>query len=256
MLRFATWKIVSIIAMIVVAILLVVPSLLGVSTREALDARLPSWAHPKTLTLRPRSSGRFAHPAAGRRDRCRQDDGRQSARRCPSHPPRGEGRHHRRHRIAAARHRASCHGRGRSRQGDAETAAAHHFRCLDPRLLRCAGLRDQRQRHLDPDRCDGRRCDRQDPPGCRPVDRSHPPSCRRARHHRAADRARGHGPHSRRGAGPAGSREAEADPRHHSQARVPSRRAAGRGSWRCRGARPDRAARRQAAGREAGDGAG
>ncbi len=51
MLRFATWKIVSIIAMIVVAILLVVPSLLGVSTREALDARLPSWAHPKTLTL-------------------------------------------------------------------------------------------------------------------------------------------------------------------------------------------------------------
>jgi preprotein translocase subunit SecD len=51
MLRFATWKIVSIIAMIVVAILVVLPSLLGAPAREALDAHLPGWAHPKTLTL-------------------------------------------------------------------------------------------------------------------------------------------------------------------------------------------------------------
>ena len=51
MLRFSTWKIVSIIGMIVVAILLVIPSMLSASSREALDAHLPSWAHPKTLTL-------------------------------------------------------------------------------------------------------------------------------------------------------------------------------------------------------------
>lgn len=51
MLRFATWKIISIIAMIVVAILLVVPSMLSPTTRDALDSHLPSWAKPKTLTL-------------------------------------------------------------------------------------------------------------------------------------------------------------------------------------------------------------
>jgi len=51
MLRFAPWKIVSIVTMIIVAVLLVVPSLLSASTRDALDSHLPSWAHPKTLTL-------------------------------------------------------------------------------------------------------------------------------------------------------------------------------------------------------------
>ncbi len=51
MLRFATWKIVSILGMIVLAILVVVPSLIGAPAREALDAHLPTWAHPKTLTL-------------------------------------------------------------------------------------------------------------------------------------------------------------------------------------------------------------
>jgi SecD/SecF fusion protein len=51
MLRFAPWKIVSIIAMIVVAVLLVVPSVLSPAHRDALDSHLPSWAKPKTLTL-------------------------------------------------------------------------------------------------------------------------------------------------------------------------------------------------------------
>ena len=51
MLRFAPWKIVSIIAMIVVAVLLVIPSLLSPSQRASLDSGLPAWAHPKTLTL-------------------------------------------------------------------------------------------------------------------------------------------------------------------------------------------------------------
>ena len=51
MLRFAPWKIVSIIAMIAAAVLVVVPSLLPVSTRAALDRALPSWAQPKILTL-------------------------------------------------------------------------------------------------------------------------------------------------------------------------------------------------------------
>ena len=51
MLRFSTWKIVSILGMIVVAILLVVPSMLSAPTRDALDAHMPSWAKPRTLTL-------------------------------------------------------------------------------------------------------------------------------------------------------------------------------------------------------------
>ncbi len=51
MLRFATWKIVSIVAMIVLAILLVVPSLLSSPARDTLETRLPGWAHPKLLTL-------------------------------------------------------------------------------------------------------------------------------------------------------------------------------------------------------------
>lgn len=51
MLRFATWKIVSILAMIVLAVLVVVPSLLPATTRASLDKALPTWAQPKTLTL-------------------------------------------------------------------------------------------------------------------------------------------------------------------------------------------------------------
>lgn len=51
MLRFATWKVVSIIGMIVVAVLLVIPSLLSERTRASLDAALPAWAQPRTLTL-------------------------------------------------------------------------------------------------------------------------------------------------------------------------------------------------------------
>jgi preprotein translocase subunit SecD len=51
MLRFATWKIVSIIAMIVLAVMLVVPSLMSPAARDAMDAHLPSWAKPRTLTL-------------------------------------------------------------------------------------------------------------------------------------------------------------------------------------------------------------
>ena len=51
MLRFAPWKIVSIVAMIVAAVLVVVPSLLSPSARETLDSHLPTWAQPRTLTL-------------------------------------------------------------------------------------------------------------------------------------------------------------------------------------------------------------
>ena len=51
MLRFARWKIASILAMILAAVLIVVPSLLPAATREALDAKLPDWAHPRVLTL-------------------------------------------------------------------------------------------------------------------------------------------------------------------------------------------------------------
>ena len=51
MLRFAPWKVVSIITMIVVAILIVIPSLLSTSARESLNSHLPAWAYPRTLTL-------------------------------------------------------------------------------------------------------------------------------------------------------------------------------------------------------------
>ncbi len=51
MLRFATWKIVSILGMIAVALLLVVPSLLPASGFVALEKAMPSWLKPKTLTL-------------------------------------------------------------------------------------------------------------------------------------------------------------------------------------------------------------
>ena len=45
MLRFATWKIVSIIATIVVAIFIVVPSLLSPAQRGALDSRICRAGH-------------------------------------------------------------------------------------------------------------------------------------------------------------------------------------------------------------------
>ena len=51
MLRFAPWKVASILGMIVVAVLLVVPSMLSAPTRAALETHLPSWAKPRTLTL-------------------------------------------------------------------------------------------------------------------------------------------------------------------------------------------------------------
>lgn len=51
MLRFARWKIASIIALIVAAVLLVIPSLMSTSARQSLAASLPSWAQPRTLTL-------------------------------------------------------------------------------------------------------------------------------------------------------------------------------------------------------------
>ena len=51
MLRFAPWKIASIIGLIVAAVLTVVPSLLPTATLDAFDDHLPAWAHPRTLTL-------------------------------------------------------------------------------------------------------------------------------------------------------------------------------------------------------------
>jgi SecD/SecF fusion protein len=51
MLRFATWKIVSICLMTVLAIVVIVPSLLPSSTREALSAHLPSWIPVRSIVL-------------------------------------------------------------------------------------------------------------------------------------------------------------------------------------------------------------
>ena len=51
MLRFAPWKVASILGMTLIALLIVVPSLLGSSTADSLRARLPSWIPVKTITL-------------------------------------------------------------------------------------------------------------------------------------------------------------------------------------------------------------
>jgi SecD/SecF fusion protein len=51
MLRFATWKIVAILAMTLAAVLTVAPSLMSLSTYQALADRLPAWAKPPTIVL-------------------------------------------------------------------------------------------------------------------------------------------------------------------------------------------------------------
>ncbi|VTZ25448.1 Protein translocase subunit SecD [Methylocella tundrae] len=51
MLRFATWKIVSILAMTAFAILVIVPSLLAPDTRAALISHLPKWVPARAIVL-------------------------------------------------------------------------------------------------------------------------------------------------------------------------------------------------------------
>jgi SecD/SecF fusion protein len=51
MLRFATWKIVAILAMTFAAVLTVVPSMMSLSSYQALADRLPAWAKPPTIVL-------------------------------------------------------------------------------------------------------------------------------------------------------------------------------------------------------------
>jgi len=51
MLRFATWKIVSILVMTLLAILVILPSMLSPATREGISAHLPSWVPMKTIVL-------------------------------------------------------------------------------------------------------------------------------------------------------------------------------------------------------------
>ncbi|MBI1868460.1 MAG: protein translocase subunit SecD [Methylocystis sp.] len=51
MLRFATWKIVAILALTLAAVLTVAPSMLAPSNLRAVSLRLPSWAQPRTIVL-------------------------------------------------------------------------------------------------------------------------------------------------------------------------------------------------------------
>ena len=51
MLRFATWKIVSILMMTAVALLVIVPSLLPPETRAAVSKAVPSWIPMRTIVL-------------------------------------------------------------------------------------------------------------------------------------------------------------------------------------------------------------
>ena len=51
MLRFAPWKVASIVGMTLIALLIVIPSMLSPTARSALQARMPSWLPAKTITL-------------------------------------------------------------------------------------------------------------------------------------------------------------------------------------------------------------
>lgn len=51
MLRFAPWKVASIVGMTLIALLIVIPSMLSPAARTALQSRLPSWLPMKTITL-------------------------------------------------------------------------------------------------------------------------------------------------------------------------------------------------------------
>ena len=51
MLRFAPWKVASIVGMTLIAMLIVIPSMLSPEARTALQARMPSWLPAKTITL-------------------------------------------------------------------------------------------------------------------------------------------------------------------------------------------------------------
>ncbi|BBU62779.1 protein translocase subunit SecD [Methylosinus sp. C49] len=51
MLRFATWKIIAILALTLAAVLVVVPSMLAPASVKALENALPSWAQPRTIVL-------------------------------------------------------------------------------------------------------------------------------------------------------------------------------------------------------------
>jgi SecD/SecF fusion protein len=51
MLRFATWKIVSILSMTVLAVLVIVPSLLSPDARKALTSHLPGWVPARSIVL-------------------------------------------------------------------------------------------------------------------------------------------------------------------------------------------------------------
>jgi preprotein translocase subunit SecD len=51
MLRFSTWKFIAIAAMTLAAVLVVAPSMLSLSTYEAMKARLPAWLVPPTIVL-------------------------------------------------------------------------------------------------------------------------------------------------------------------------------------------------------------
>src|SRR6202012_1600663 len=51
MLRFATWKVVSILSATLLAVLVIAPSLLSPGARAAIEAHVPSWLPMRTIVL-------------------------------------------------------------------------------------------------------------------------------------------------------------------------------------------------------------
>ena len=222
MLRFATWKIVAILALTFAAMLVVAPSLLSPSNYEALAAKLPDWARPPTIVLGldlqggsqchagGRQAVRAAHPGENLRD-----DVRRILREEKVAMTGGIG--------AAGARRAVPRRRCRRPRKDHAQAAGARARATRSLLGgRRAAARDRRRgRRPGPHQRDRRRRHRKGAPRRRSVDRGDSPPHRRARHEGAEHSAPGRRPHHGAGAGPPRSRAAEDDPRPDGQARIP-----------------------------------
>ncbi len=257
MLRFATWKIIAILALTLAAVLVVVPSMLAPASLSRCPPPSPPGRSRATIVLGLDLQGGSHVMLEVDQASVAAHAGRQSARRRPPHPARGEGRDDGRHRRAGARRAAAHPGRRRPRQRCCRNSAtlsrsfagaeiggrppldvdATSATALVQIVVTDAGVTDKVRHAVDQSIEVLRR--RVDALG---TTRAHHP-------------APGRRPHPRAGAGPAGPRAAQGNSRPDRQARIPPRRRAGPEPVRNRGARPGRRAG-QARHREADHGAG
>ena len=209
MLRFARWKIISILGMTSLAFLVIVPSLLAPATRDALIAHSPKWLPVRAIVLGLDLQGGshvLLEVDSQSVVKTMVDNLRDSVRRVLRDEKISDFRRHRRRRRAAcscaSRTPPSCNGCCRNfgnwrappsapALGGAG-APVFDITTNSDGLVQIHGHRRRRQG--------------QGPPRRRAVDRGAAPARRRARHDRTEHPARGRRPRPRRGAGPAGHR--------------------------------------------------